>query len=234
MNKQKVVVFSGSGISAESGLRTFRDSDGLWEEYNVYEVATPQAWEKNPVLVNEFYNARRKQVRQAQPNTAHYALADLQEAFDVQIITQNIDDLHERAGSSKVLHLHGEIMKCRSSVDPTIIYNVEGDEIKIGQCCEKGSQLRPHVVWFGEMVTEMDRALMHASRAEIFIIVGTSLNVYPAAGLVTVAPPNSPKFLIDPNAHELGKLNGVEIIAEKAGTGVPKLVEKLMKGVING
>jgi NAD-dependent deacetylase len=231
MTKQKVVVFSGSGISAESGLRTFRDSDGLWEEYNVYEVATPQAWEKNPALVNEFYNARRRQVRQAQPNDAHYALADLEQDFEVQIITQNIDDLHERAGSSNVLHLHGEIMKCRSSADPTLIYDVEGDEIQIGQFCDKGSQLRPHVVWFGEMVTEMDRAMNIASGAEIFIIVGTSLNVYPAAGLVTVAPAQIPKYLIDPNAHELGRLNGVQIIAERAGTGVPRLVQKLREGI---
>jgi NAD-dependent deacetylase len=230
MTKKKIVVFSGSGISAESGLRTFRDSDGLWEEFNIYEVATPQAWKKNPDLVNKFYNARRKQVRQAQPNDAHLALANLEQSFDVQIITQNIDDLHERAGSSNVLHLHGEIMKCRSSEDPTLIYDVEGDEIQLGQLCDKGTQLRPHVVWFGEMVTEMESALKIASAAEIFIIVGTSLNVYPAAGLITVAPAHIPKYLIDPNAHELGMLNGVQIIAERAGTGVPRLVQKLREG----
>ena len=229
---KKVVVFSGSGISAESGLKTFRDSDGLWEEFNVYEVATPQAWEKNPELVNEFYNARRKQVREARPNAAHLALAQLEERFDVQIITQNIDDLHERAGSSKVLHLHGEIMKCRSCVDAHLIYPI-CDDIKIGQLCEKGSQLRPHVVWFGEMVTEMDRALLYASNAEIFIIVGTSLNVYPAAGLVTVAPADIPKYLIDPNAYEILVNDKIKIIPEKACTGVPKLVEKLMEGVFN-
>lgn len=233
MGKQRVVVFTGSGISAESGLRTFRDSDGLWEEYNVYEVATPEAWAKNPSLVNEFYNARRKQVRKAQPNDAHYALAKLEQIFDVQIITQNIDDLHERAGSSKVLHLHGEIVKCRSSVDDTLVYDVDGDEIKIGQLCEKGSQLRPHVVWFGEMVPEMDRAMMYASRADIFLIVGTSLNVYPAAGLVTAVPYHVPKYLVDPNAHELRNLREIKIIPEKAGKGVPDLVETLMKGVMN-
>lgn len=233
MNKQKIVIFSGSGISAESGLRTFRDSDGLWEEYNVYEVATPQAWEKNPALVNEFYNARRKQVRQAHPNDAHFALAKLEQNFDVQIITQNIDDLHERAGSSKVLHLHGEIMKCRSSIDASLIYGVEGDEIKIGQQCEKGSQLRPHVVWFGEMVPEMDRAMRYASKSDIFIIIGTSLNVYPAAGLITAVPDDIPKYLIDPNAYELRNLYEVIIIPEKAGKGVPELVEMLMRGVTN-
>lgn len=233
MKKQKVVVFTGSGISAESGLRTFRDSDGLWEEYNVYEVATPEAWANNPALVNEFYNARRRQVRKAMPNLAHYALANLEQAFDVYIITQNIDDLHERAGSTNVVHLHGEIMKCRSSVDDSLIYKVEGDEIEIGQICEKGSQLRPHVVWFGEMVPEMDRAMMIASRAHIFIIIGTSLNVYPAAGLITAVPYSVPKFLIDPNAVELRNIPGVTIIAEKAGKGVPQLVESLMKGVAN-
>lgn len=233
MSKQKIVVFTGSGISAESGLRTFRDSDGLWEEYNVYEVATPEAWAKNPSLVNEFYNARRRQVRQASPNDAHFALAKLQEAFDVQIITQNIDDLHERAGSTSVLHLHGEIMKCRSTVDPDLVYDVEGDEIQIGQLCARGSQLRPFVVWFGEMVPEMDKAMMLASMADIFVIIGTSLNVYPAAGLLTAVPRGVPGYLIDPNAHELRNLSGIKIIAEKAGKGVPALVERLMRGVPN-
>ena len=233
MNKQKIVVFTGSGISAESGLRTFRDSDGLWEEYNVYEVATPEAWAKNPSLVNEFYNARRRQVRKATPNEAHYGLAKLEEVFDVQIITQNIDDLHERAGSSNVLHLHGEIIKCRSSVDSSLIYDVDEDEIQIGQLCAKGSQLRPHVVWFGEMVPEMDKAMMFASMADIFVIIGTSLNVYPAAGLISAVPLNVPKYLVDPNAHELRNLFAVKIIPEKAGKGVPKLVEMLMRGVTN-
>ena len=164
---KKVVVFTGSGISAESGLKTFRDSDGLWENYNIEDVATPHAWSRDRAMVQEFYNMRRKQVLDAKPNSAHVALASLESKFDVHIITQNIDDLHERAGSSKVVHLHGEIRKARSSVDPRLIYDVEGWEIKEGEKCEKGSQLRPHIVWFGEMVPELEKAAMIISRAEI-------------------------------------------------------------------
>ena len=224
---KKVVVFTGSGISAESGLKTFRDSDGLWENYNIEDVATPQAWSRDRAMVQEFYNMRRKQVLDAKPNSAHVALASLESKFDVHIITQNIDDLHERAGSSKVVHLHGEIRKARSSVDPRLIYDVEGWEIKEGEKCEKGSQLRPHIVWFGEMVPELEKAAMIISRAEIFIVIGTSLLVYPAAGLIEYAPADSKKYFIDPNATESLDFQ-YTMMREKAGTGVPKLVKKLI------
>ena len=221
-------MFTGSGVSAESGLKTFRDSDGLWENYRIEEVATPQAWEHDRTKVLEFYNLRRKQVLDARPNAAHHALAKLEEKYDVQIVTQNIDDLHERAGSKKVLHLHGEIRKSRSSVDPKLVYEIEGTEIREGEKCSKGSQLRPHIVWFGEMVPELERAVMMVSRADIFIIIGTSLQVYPAASLINYAPPESEKYFIDPRASE--NLNSeFVIINEKAGTGVPALTEKLME-----
>ncbi len=228
LGMKKIVVFTGSGISAESGLKTFRDSDGLWENYNIEDVATPQAWLRNRPLVQEFYNMRRKQVLEAKPNAAHVALAKLEHNYDVQIITQNIDDLHERAGSSNVLHLHGEIRKARSSVDVSLVYNVDGWEIKEGEKCEKGSQLRPHIVWFGEMVPELNRAAHLISFAEIFIVIGTSLLVYPAAGLIDYAPADSEKYFIDPMAAE-NRTDQYTIINEKAGTGVPALVKKLIQ-----
>jgi NAD-dependent deacetylase len=193
-------------------------------------VATPEAWEKNSSLVIDFYNQRRKQVLEAKPNQAHLALRKLEEKFDLHIITQNIDDLHERAGSSKVLHLHGEILKSRSSVDPSLIYTVPGPELKLGDKCHKGSQLRPHIVWFGEMVPNMEVAHQIASRADIFIIIGTSLNVYPAAGLVEYVPEETPKYLIDPNAVNNSMfIKNVHIIREKAGKGVTHLADLLMK-----
>jgi len=225
---KKVVVFTGSGVSAESGLKTFRDSDGLWENYQIEEVATPQAWQHDRAKVLEFYNLRRKQVLEAKPNAAHHALAKLERNYDVQIITQNIDDLHERAGSTKVLHLHGEIRKSRSSVDPKLVYEIQGTDIKEGEKCSKGSQLRPHIVWFGEMVPELEHAAMLVSQAEIFIVIGTSLLVYPAASLVHYAPPDAEKYFIDPKASE--NLSGdFVIINKKAGSGVPELTDKLMK-----
>jgi len=229
MKKKKIVVFSGAGISAESGLKTFRDSGGLWEEFKVEEVATPEAWEANPVMVTEFYNKRRKQVLEAKPNAAHKAIAELEKKFDVQVITQNIDDLHERAGSKRVLHLHGEITKSRSSVDPTLIYPIKGWQIKLGDACELGSQLRPHVVWFGEMVPEMENACKIAATAEIFIIIGTSLNVYPAASLIDFVPSKSQKYLIDPQAVSKDYIQNIVIKRERAGTGVPELVKNLLK-----
>ena len=228
MPKKKIVVFTGAGISAESGLKTFRDSGGLWEEYNVEDVATPEAWNKNPVLVLEFYNMRRRQAVNARPNAAHNALVLLEKKFDVQIITQNIDDLHEKAGSKKVLHLHGEITKCRSSVNESLVYPAKKD-LKMGQLCEKGSQLRPHIVWFGEHVPMMETAYALAGAAEIFIIVGTSLNVYPAAGLINFVPEKYPKYLVDPNAFSKDYISNLSIIKETAGRGVPGLVEKLLK-----
>jgi NAD-dependent deacetylase len=227
--KKKIVVFSGAGISAESGLKTFRDSGGLWEEYNVMDVATPEAWTKDPVLVLDFYNKRRKQVIEAKPNDAHYALVKLEKKYDVQIITQNIDNLHEKAGSQKVLHLHGEIVKSRSSSDPALIYPIKGWELKMGQKCERGSQLRPHIVWFGEMVPNMEQAYQMAAMADIFIIVGTSLFVYPAAGLVDYVPHQIPKYLVDPNETKTTGIEHLTLIREKASTGLPMLVESLLK-----
>lgn len=225
----KIIVFTGAGMSAESGLKTFRDSGGLWEEYRIEEVATPQAWEKNAQLVLEFYNKRREQNIHANPNIAHKALVDLESKFDVQIITQNIDDLHERAGSKKVLHLHGEIMKARSTKDPSLVYTLKTSKIKIGDLCEKGSQLRPHIVWFGEQVPEMERAYSLAGQGDIMIVIGTSLNVYPAAGLLDYTKQNSMKYLIDPGAFNLNLYHGITHIQTTASEGVPNLVNKLLK-----
>ncbi|HCQ29800.1 MAG TPA: NAD-dependent protein deacylase [Flavobacteriales bacterium] len=226
--KKKIVVLSGAGISAESGLSTFRDNNGLWENYNVYEVATPEAWHNNPQMVLDFYKKRYEQVVYAQPNAAHYALANLEKDFDIQIITQNIDDLHERAGSSNVLHLHGKITKARSSVNPNIIIDVEKENyIKIGDKCPLGSQLRPHVVWFGEAVPEMTNAAKIASDADIFLVVGTSLNVYPAAGLLDFAPDSAQIILIDPNEIASPVNRSYIHIKEKATTGVAKFIEML-------
>lgn len=227
--KPTLVVFTGAGISAESGIQTFRDSGGLWEEYNINDVATPQAWEKNQKLVLDFYNKRRKQVLQAQPNKAHFALVDLEKKYDVQIITQNIDDLHERAGSKNVLHLHGEIIKSRSSIDVSLVYKIKGEEIKFGEKCELGSQLRPHIVWFGEMVPEMETAYSISEKADIFIVVGTSMAVYPAAGLIDYTPATIPKYLIDPSDVKITGINNLTIIKEKASIGLPLLAFELLK-----
>lgn len=224
---KRLVVFTGAGISAESGIKTFRDSGGLWEEYKIEDVATPQAWAKNPVLVQEFYNQRRKQALEAQPNAGHIAIAEMQKHFNVEVITQNIDDLHERAGSKKILHLHGEIKKSRSSVYPHLIYDIEGWELKIGDKCEKGHQLRPHIVWFGEAVPAMERAIELVSEADIFIVAGTSLNVYPAANLLDYAPPSIPKFYVDPNPDLVYNFTDIRVIKEKAGKGLPDLLKKL-------
>jgi NAD-dependent deacetylase len=225
---QKLVVFTGAGISAESGIKTFRDSGGLWEEYRIEDVATPGAWKKDPKLVLDFYNKRRKQIIDASPNQAHLILAQLEKYFDVQIITQNIDNLHERAGSTKVLHLHGEIMKARSTVNPELIYELKRDEIRLGDKCEKGSQLRPHIVWFGEAVPNMERAYLFAEKADVFVIIGTSLNVYPAAGIIDFARPDVPKYLIDPNETGGSTMNsGIYFIKEKAGSGVARLAKIL-------
>jgi len=224
----KIVVFTGAGVSAESGISTFRDSGGLWEKYDIRDVATPEAWIKNPLLVLDFYNQRRKQVLEAKPNDGHLSLVELEKKFDVSVITQNVDDLHERAGSKNVLHLHGEIRKARSTNDPTLVYTIKGWELKAGDKCELGSQLRPHIVWFGEMVTELDNAQAIAATADIFIIIGTSLNVYPAAGLVHFAPPHAQIFLVDPNSvNDIG-IKNLTTIKESAGKGVPELVKKLL------
>jgi NAD-dependent deacetylase len=201
MNKKRLVVLSGAGISAESGIKTFRDSGGLWEGHDVMEVASPEGWRRNQDLVQEFYNLRRKQARECIPNLAHELLVELESNFEVLIITQNVDDLHERAGSTKVLHLHGELNKAQSSLDPNLVYELDHWEIKKGDKCEKGSQLRPNVVWFGEPVPKMLDAIKWAEKADIFLVIGTSLQVYPAAGLVDYAPSSSPIYLIDPNSE---------------------------------
>jgi len=229
---KNVVVFTGAGISAESGVKTFRDSDGLWRQYRFEDVASPTAWQNDPELVLEFYNIRRKQLLEVSPNAAHYALVKLEEKFDIQIITQNVDDLHERAGSKNVFHLHGEIRKSRSTVDPELIYNIEGWELKLGDRCEKGSQLRPHVVWFGEQVDNFSAASEIATQADIFIVIGTSLVVYPAASLIDYVPDLSPKYLIDPKANMPWAIQNMTVIQEKAGKGVPELVEKLLNSSI--
>lgn len=226
--KSKLVVFTGAGISAESGIKTFRDSDGLWEEYNINDVATPQAWERDSALVLDFYNKRRRQVLAASPNKGHHALVELEKKFDVHIITQNIDDLHERAGSKNVLHLHGEIIKSRSTADPKLIYPIKGTELCIGDTCEKGLQLRPHIVWFGEMVPEMENAYRIVQDADVFMVVGTSMAVYPAAGLIDFVPRNIPKYLVDPGDVRVSGVSNLTVIREKAGVGLPMLVEELL------
>lgn len=221
------VVFTGAGISAESGLKTFRDSGGLWEQHKITDVATPEAWYKNPKLVLEFYNERRKQVLKATPNLAHNSLTELETFFNVSIITQNIDDLHERAGSKNVVHLHGEINKARSTVFPELIYDFKKD-LKLGDKCEKGYQLRPHIVWFGEQVPNMEKAYKIVESADIFIIIGTSLNVYPAAGLLDCIPNGCVTYLIDPSESLPIKNKEINHIQKTATIGVPELVKSLL------
>jgi len=223
----KLVVLTGAGISAESGLKTFRDSDGLWEGYNVYDVATPEAWKKNPSMVQEFYNLRRKGVLEASPNDGHYGIAELEKYFDVTVITQNIDNLHERAGSTKVLHLHGEITKARSTKNPNLIYDIDGDTLLMGQTCELGYQLRPYIVWFGEQVPEIENAANIVQACDIIVVVGTSLVVYPAAGLLNVTKPGTKKYLIDPVKPQGINTAEIHFIEEKASTGVQKLITLL-------
>ncbi len=226
---KRLVVFTGAGISAESGIKTFRDNGGLWEEHKIEDVATPQAWAKNPALVQEFYNQRRKNLLHAKPNAGHFAIAELQKYFNVHVITQNVDDLHERAGSEKVLHVHGELMKVRSCDYPELVYTLKGWEVKMGDKCERGSQLRPHIVWFGEMVPEMDNAIELVQQADIFIVAGTSLNVYPAANLLDYASADIPKFYIDPNPDLVYNFADITVIKKKAGNGLPDLADKLVK-----
>lgn len=227
-SKRKLVVLSGAGISAESGLATFRDSNGLWENYRIEDVATADAWVRNPALVQDFYNKRRKQALSAQPNAGHKALVALEAKYDVTVITQNVDNLHEKAGSSTVLHLHGELAKARSTGDPSLVYELETDEIQMGDLCEKGHQLRPHIVWFGEEVPMMEVAYEITQQADIFIVVGTSLAVYPAAGLAYAVPRGVPIFVVDPNTPELRHKDQVTFIAEPATTGLVRLAEQLL------
>jgi NAD-dependent deacetylase len=230
--KQRITILSGAGISAESGISTFRDSDGLWEKHRIEDVATPEAWRLNPELVQQFYNQRRKQLFDVEPNAAHLAITELQSKFDVQVITQNVDDLHERAGNQNVLHLHGELKKVRSTGRPFTVYELDGWELKMGDLCENGHQLRPHIVWFGEDVPNLFRASELVSSADAVIIVGTSLNVYPAAGLYRYARPDRPIWIIDPKANELSYPKIITPINEKAGAALPRLVRSLIEGEI--
>ncbi len=225
---KRLVVLSGAGISAESGLKTFRDSGGLWEGHDVYEVATPEGWHKNQALVLEFYNQRRKNSLEAQPNQGHVIIAELEKHFNTIVITQNVDNLHERAGSSNVIHLHGELFKSRSTIDPNLVYDIEGWELKLGDRCEKGSQLRPHIVWFGEAVPMMDLAVEVTLIADIFIVIGTSLQVYPAAGLLEYVAHDAPKFIIDPNMPHVAPRPNLFLYEEKGSIGMAKVRDKLL------
>src|SRR6478609_9591107 len=204
--KKKLVVLSGAGISAESGIATFRDANGLWEGHDVMEVASPEGWRKNRELVLDFYNQRRKNAHNVKPNRGHEILAELEKNFDVTIITQNVDDLHERAGSTNVIHLHGKLFESRSTLDENLIYPIEGWELKLGDKCERGSQLRPNIVWFGEMVPMMEVAAQIASEADVFLVVGTSMVVYPAAGLINYVPREAEIFIVDPKIPDVPKL----------------------------
>tara|TARA_B100000508_G_scaffold140976_1_gene144747 strand:+ start:37732 stop:38454 length:723 start_codon:yes stop_codon:yes gene_type:complete len=225
---KRLIVFSGAGISAESGIQTFRDAGGLWENYKVEEVATHEAFSRSPELVLEFYNLRRRAIAKVEPNDAHLHLRKLEDKFDVTVITQNIDNLHERAGSSRVLHLHGEITKARGAQGKHEIEDIGYTDIKLGDKATNGSQLRPHIVWFGEDVPEYENAMNIISTANILIVVGTSLNVYPAAGLIHYAPLEAEKYLVDPNILAGDSLQNFEIISKPAGTGIPQLVQRLL------
>ncbi|AKD04642.1 NAD-dependent deacylase [Pontibacter korlensis] len=230
--KKKLVVLSGAGISAESGIATFRDADGLWEGHDVMEVASPEGWHRNPELVLDFYNQRRKNAHTVEPNAAHLTLADLEKEFDVRIITQNVDDLHERAGSTNVIHLHGKLFESRSTLDPTLVYPIEGWELKKGDKCERGSQLRPNIVWFGEPVPMMEKAIEETLQADIFLVVGTSLIVYPAAGLVDYVSSDAPIFVVDPNLPSMRVRDNVHRFEEKASTGMQKVAQLLREKYI--
>jgi len=224
---KNLVAFTGAGMSAESGIRTFRDANGLWEEHDVMEVASIDGWHANPELVMRFYNERRKQLLECEPNEGHRELVRLEQHFNVHIVTQNVDDLHERAGSKNILHLHGELRKARSSADPRLIYEIDGWELKFGDKCEKGSQLRPHIVWFGEAVPAMEDAIKIVEKADIFVVIGSSLVVYPAASLLQYVPRNVPVYVIDPN--EVSTWGKVTFIKEPATTGLKKLSSILLQ-----
>jgi NAD-dependent deacetylase len=229
IKKPRIVVLTGAGMSAESGISTFRDSNGLWENHDVMDVASPKGFNKNPDLVLEFYNQRRKQLFEVEPNLGHLALVELEDKYDVVVITQNVDDLHERAGSKTIVHLHGELRKVRSVADQRLVYDWEND-IKIGDKCEKGYQLRPHIVWFGEEVPMYESALELVTMADYVMVIGTSMQVYPAAGLVYQAPKKSPVFFIDPKPQvDKRNFQNLTIFAESATTGVRKVVDILNK-----
>lgn len=227
---QKIAVLTGAGMSAESGLKTFRDANGLWEGHDVMSVASPEGWHRDPELVLDFYNQRRKQLLSVEPNDGHKALVRLEQAYQVPIITQNVDDLHERAGSSRVLHLHGELLKVRSTANSALIYHWEKDLV-LGDTCRMGSQLRPHVVWFGEAVPAMEEAISEVSDADVIIIIGTSMQVYPAAGLIHYARRDADVYYVDPRPSvnlELTRMRKLRVIDQPAGVGVPELVDQLL------
>jgi len=226
---KNLVFLSGAGMSAESGIKTFRESGGLWEEFDVTEVASPMGWALNREIVLKFYNDRRRQLAECKPNRGHSGVAALEKYFNVHVITQNIDNLHEQAGSTKVLHLHGELTKARSSTDPSLIYDIGYNDIKPGDKCEKGRQLRPHIVWFGEAVPMMDEAVKITSAADFFVVIGSSLNVYPAAGLIEYAPGNASLWLIDPNDVYVPVTRNVGVIKEPASKGVEILTARLLE-----
>lgn len=226
---KKLVLLTGAGISAESGLKTFRDSGGLWEGYRVQDVATPEAWERDRALVLQFYDERRRAAREAQPNAAHVIVADLQNHFDVTVVTQNVDDLHERAGSRHVVHVHGSLFECRSSLDPRLIYPIAGTELNVGEKCEKGSQLRPNIVWFGEAVPRLEEAAQYASIADFFVVVGTSLVVYPAAGLINYVRDEAPKFIVDPHKPDIWLMPNLHFITKRATEGMKEVQQLLLR-----
>ncbi|WP_165022449.1 SIR2 family NAD-dependent protein deacylase [Dysgonomonas sp. ZJ279] len=227
---KNIVILTGAGMSAESGISTFRDSGGLWEQHHIEDVATPEGFAKNPQLVLDFYNARRKAAFDAKPNGGHIGLAEMEKEYKITIVTQNVDDLHERAGSSNVIHLHGELKKVRSTQNPNLIYELTTDkpEINMGDKCEKGSQLRPHIVWFGEAVPMIEKAAEEVEKADVLVIIGTSLNVYPAAGLVNYVKPGTPIYLIDPNNVNTARRD-IHFIHKGASEGVAQLRELLKK-----
>lgn len=225
--RKKIAVLTGAGISAESGIKTFRDSNGLWEEHRIEDVASPEGWYRNKELVLDFYNQRRRQLLQCKPNRAHFALAELEAKYDVTIITQNVDDLHERGGSTNIIHLHGELLKARSTFDESLVYEWKED-IKLGDKCARGAQLRPHIVWFGEAVPEIERAVPIVAKADIFIVIGTSMVVYPAAGLINYTGYETPKYLIDPNEVAVPRIPNLTVIQQTASIGVDLLVKELL------
>ncbi|MCU0420740.1 MAG: NAD-dependent deacylase [Cyclobacteriaceae bacterium] len=222
MSTNKLIVLSGAGVSAESGIATFRDAGGLWEGHRVEDVASPEGWARHPEQVLDFYNQRRKKALEVVPNRGHHVVAELERDFDVTVVTQNVDDLHERAGSTRVIHLHGSLFESRSTLDPRLVYPIRSWELKMGETCARGSQLRPNIVWFGEQVPLLEKAAHLTSQADAFLVVGTSLQVYPAASLIDYVPKGAPIVIVDPQAHALRTSHSVKAFAEKATTGMEK------------
>ena len=228
MSKERIVVLTGAGMSAESGIQTFRGAGGLWNGVDVMEVASPEGWEANPSMVLDFYNQRRKNALDVKPNGGHIVLAELEKDFDVSIITQNVDNLHERAGSTQVMHLHGELFKMRSTIDESLVYDMDGWELNLGDACEKGSQLRPHIVWFGENVPLIYDAFQLAQTADIFVVIGTSLSVYPAASIIHYVAPEVKKYLIDPDIPNVSQINNLVALEMGAVDGTIELKKQLL------